>query len=281
MKSLIAGVVSVLLLAPLGLSASAANAAPFRDTGFEQPFAGPTKYLDSAPTEAKRSRQVNKPLGQERADKLAKQLGFDKRKAFSKKQYRAFINALGYEGIATKAEAVEAAKLTRLSVSYLTNTTANPIYRMIDGKRTEIVLGSYGLIVNKDGMLESPANPTSPVRQINWVLAPKVVCEFPNNTPPAGIPCGYMTDWMRKNGAKDTLRELYRSAYTPEVPYGSQSQTTRDPWELVPNQKGIGRTRYVGMAMAPSIWIVNFLLIYALSPTEAAKMPAFWEPIPA
>ncbi len=77
------------------------------------------------------------------------------------------------------------------------------------------------------------------------------------------------------------LRELYRSAYTPEVPYGSQSQTTRDPWELVPNQKGIGRTRYVGMAMAPSIWIVNFLLIYALSPTEAAKMPAFWEPIPA
>ncbi len=32
--------------------------------------------------------------------------------------------------------------------------------------------------------------------------------------------------------------------------------------------------------MAPSIWIVNFALIYVLNPTLAASMPARWTPIP-
>jgi hypothetical protein len=36
----------------------------------------------------------------------------------------------------------------------------------------------------------------------------------------------------------------------------------------------------VGMAMVPSIWIVNFLLIYALNPKAAANMPAYWAPLP-
>jgi hypothetical protein len=34
------------------------------------------------------------------------------------------------------------------------------------------------------------------------------------------------------------------------------------------------------MAMAPSIWIVNFLLIYALNPRAAANMPAYWAALP-
>jgi hypothetical protein len=33
--------------------------------------------------------------------------------------------------------------------------------------------------------------------------------------------------------------------------------------------------------MAPSIWIVNFALIYTLNPSLVAKMPASWTPIPA
>ena len=37
----------------------------------------------------------------------------------------------------------------------------------------------------------------------------------------------------------------------------------------------------MGMSMAPSIWIVNFALIYTLNPGLAAKMPARWTPIPA
>jgi hypothetical protein len=35
------------------------------------------------------------------------------------------------------------------------------------------------------------------------------------------------------------------------------------------------------MSMAPSIWIVNFALIYTLNPSLVAKMPASWTPIPA
>jgi hypothetical protein len=32
--------------------------------------------------------------------------------------------------------------------------------------------------------------------------------------------------------------------------------------------------------MVPSIWIVNFQLTYILNPALAAKMPAYWTPIP-
>lgn len=279
-KLLVATAASALLLAPIGLAQSAAVAAPIGDSGFAKPYSGPARYLPYAPTQATNARQVNQPLGRERADQIAKDLGFDTTKVFSKKQYRDFINARGYRGISTKAEAVEAAKLSRLSVSYLTNTTANPIYRMIDGKRTEVLIGSYGLIVNKDGMLESPANASSPVRQVNWILAPNEICRFPEIEPPPGIPCGYMGKWMRKNGARDTLKELYASAYSVEAVYGSQSQGSSEPWELVSNTRNDGSVATVGMAMAPSIWIANFLLIYALNPSLAANMPAKWVAIP-
>jgi hypothetical protein len=34
------------------------------------------------------------------------------------------------------------------------------------------------------------------------------------------------------------------------------------------------------MSMAPSIWLVNFALIYTVNPRLAAAMPAAWAPIP-
>ncbi len=34
------------------------------------------------------------------------------------------------------------------------------------------------------------------------------------------------------------------------------------------------------MSMAPSIWLVNFILLYVLNPALAADMPAYWAPIP-
>lgn len=268
-----------LLAVPLA-TASSASAAGVLDSGFEQPFAGVERYLPLAPKEAKRNRQINKPLGQERADRLAAAFGFEKDKAFSDRQFRRFVTGRG-KGPWTAAERAKAAELVDVSTSYLTNTTANPIYRDINGVRTEVVLGSYGLIVNRDGMLESPANASSPVRQVNWVLAPNEICRFPEIKPPPGIPCGYMGKWMRKNGARDTLKELYASAYTAEAVYGSQSQGSSEPWELVTNTRNDGSTATVGMAMAPSIWIANFLLIYALNPKLAANMPAAWEAIPA
>lgn len=254
-----------------------ATAAPIDGTGFAQPYAGTTKYLPLAPVEASSARQVNKPLGRERADQLAENLGFDTSKVLSKKQYAAFISGKGKGGGTYKAR--QAAKLVELSVRYLTNTTATKMYRTIDGKKTRILLGSYGLIVNEDGLLESPANPTSPVRQVNWVLAPAPICEFPEAKPPPGIPCGYMVKWFRNNDARETLRALYASAYPGEVVYGNKSQGQTEYTQLVPNTNG-GKTRYVGMAMAPSIWIVNFLLIYALNPRAAANMPAYWAALP-
>ncbi|MFL5863780.1 MAG: hypothetical protein ACJ780_23910 [Solirubrobacteraceae bacterium] len=34
------------------------------------------------------------------------------------------------------------------------------------------------------------------------------------------------------------------------------------------------------MSMAPALWFVNFTLMYTVNPQMAAKMPAYWTPIP-
>ena len=248
------------------------------DTGFSQPFAGLPAYELFAPGEARGPIQVNEELGQIRADWIASRLGFAKEKAMTKEQYRQFVTGRGVDGIS--ASSIIAAELVNYSVTALTNTRANPYTRIVDGGRSEIVLGSYGLIVSPDGMLSSPAIDSSPVRQVNWVLAQDVICNFPDLPIPAGIPCGYMGEWMRKNGARDTLAALYSSAYTPLVPFGYRSQGTSEPLELLENTRADGSQATLGMAMAPSIWIVNFLLIYALNPELAAKMPAYWQAIP-
>jgi hypothetical protein len=119
-------------------------------------------------------------------------------------------------------------------------------------------------MVNTAGMLESPANTDAPTRQVNTVIEPG----------------GYLSTWCRHNGAQASLRMLYRSAYSFEVLYGTKAQQQSGAAQLVPNQKPATGS-IVGMSMAPSIWIVNFALIYTLNPKLAAKMPARWSPIPA
>ena len=249
------------------------------NTVFSQPFAGLPAYELFAPGEARGPIQVNEELGQIRADWIASRLGFAKDKAMSKEQYRQFVTGRGVDGISPAS--IKAAELVDYSVAALTNTRANPYARIVNGQPSQIVLGSYGLIVSPNGMLSSPAIDSSPVRQVNWVLAPDVICKFPEIPVPDGIPCGYMGEWMRKNGARDTLAALYASAYTPLVPFGFASQGTSEPLELLENTRPDGSQATLGMAMAPSIWIVNFLLIYALNPELAAKMPAYWQAIPA
>ena len=125
------------------------------------------------------------------------------------------------------------------------------------------VLASYGLLVNTDGLLQSPANADAPTRQANAVIEPG----------------GDLGKWCRKNGARKSLRMLYRSAYTAEAVYGNKAQQLAGTAQLVPNTKGRVATA-VGMSMAPAIWSVNFALIYTLNPAKAAKMPARWTPIP-
>lgn len=245
------------LLAVAGAGGVAQAAPPV--TGFAQPFAGTPKYLQYAPTEATTARQINRPLGTKLADRIARKLGLNKRQAFTSRQYRLFISGKGVGGDPASA------KLVDQSVRILTNTTGTPLYVKVDGKLTRVVIGSYGLFVNTAGILMSPANKDAPTRQVNEVIKPG----------------GYMATWMRHNGAQASLRMLYRSAYTSEAVYGNKAQKQSGAAQLVPNQKGFQRSSIVGMSMGPSLWIVNFALIYTLNPSLAAKMPARWTPIPA
>lgn len=227
-------------------------------TGFAEPYAGAPKYEKYAPTEATSARQINRPLGSKAADRIARKLGLNKAHAFTAKQYALFISGKGVGGKKRDAELVDA------SVRIFTNTTGRPLYANVNGKVTPTVLSSYGLFVAPGGRLMSLANRRAPTRKVNVVLAPG----------------GYLGTWCRQNGAQDSLRMLYRSAYSSEVVYGNESQKQSGVDQLVPNQKP-GRSSTVGMSMAPSIWIVNFVAVYTLNPNLAAYMPARWTPIPA
>ena len=247
---------AALSLPSLAISQPVAQAAT-PATGFAQPYAGTPTYERYAPTQATNVLQVNRPLGSKTADRIARKLGLNKRDAFTAKQYKLFVSGKG-----VGAEPA-AAKLVDASVRILTNTTGTPLYANVDGKVTPVVLGSYGLMVSTAGILESPANTHAPTRLVNEVIEPG----------------GYMPRWCRENGARVSLRMLYRSAYTSEAVYGNKSQEQSEVAQLVPNQRGAASS-IVGMSMAPSIWIVNFALIYTLNPSLAAKMPARWTPIP-
>ncbi len=226
-------------------------------TGFSQPYMGTPWYERFSASEATLPSQVHAPLGQAAADWIASQIGLDKDRVFTPRQRFLFMTGKGVGG------QKEPAKLVDQSVRILTNTTGRPLYAKVDGRWTPTVLASYGLIVNREGLLESPAHSTSPSRQINVVLQPG----------------GYMGTWARANGAGDSIDMLYESAYTGEAIFGAKAQDISGVAQLVPNQKGdISAT--VGMSVAPAIYIVNFALIYTLSPRLAAKMPARWVAIP-
>lgn len=248
-------IASILMLAVLPAAASAQGAA--NPTGFTEPYVGTLRYLPYVPTQATSQSQVNRPLGKKAAARVAKGLGLKRAHVFTSKQYRLFISGRGRGG--QKAPA----KLVDESVRILTNTKGRPLYSNVDGVRTATVLASYGLMVNADGLLESPANSSAPTRQVNSVIEPG----------------GYMGQWCRRNGAAKSLRMLYRSAFTSEAVFGNKAQEQSGVAQLVPNVKSTGSTT-VGMSMVPSIWVVNFALIYLLNPDLAAKMPAYWTPIP-
>lgn len=235
------------------------NCSQNEDRGFIGGASG-VKYLKKyAPSQVNSNHQLNQPLGQAKADTIAKSLGLDKDLCFTKQQYLTFITGQGADGSGDP----EDAKLVDESVKLLTNTCGNPLIRIIDGKVTQIILGSYGLIVNEAGMLESPANSDAPTRKVNEVLKPG----------------GYLSTWCKANGAEASLSMLYKSAYTVQLPYAIIAQHEATDAELV-LYLDCFNSAVTGMSMAPSIWEVNFCLIYVLNPKLAAKMPAYWAPIP-
>lgn len=224
------------------------------DTGFVIPFAGAPGYESVAPTQMTSPDQLNQPLGQQVADEIAAQIGLDSSDALTDEQYRDLITGGGVGGNREDAEVID--ECARI----LTNTNGRPLY----SGTTSSVLASYGLYVNPDGLLESPANADAPTRQVNTLIAPG----------------GFVGTWLRNNGATHTLIALYRSAYTVQAVYGFAAQQISGQAQLVTNTKGDVSSE-VGMSMAPPLWIVNFALLYILKPSLAAAMPAHWAPIPS
>jgi len=113
--------------------------------------------------------QTNRPLGMRSADRLARELGLNKRDVFTTQQYGLLVSGKGNGG--DQADA----RLVRASIRILTNTTGSPEFVRVNGKLTPVVLGSYGLTVNRAGKLESVANENAPTRKINTVIAPRGV----------------------------------------------------------------------------------------------------------
>ena len=188
---------------------------------------------------------------------LRSKSGWKKEHILTEAQFLEFISGGGNKG--DKASAA----LADRSVQIFINTTGNPLRSNVDGVLTETVLASYGLFVNKDGLLMSLANKIAPTRIANRLL----------------VPGGYINTWFLANHARRSLIQLYRSAYLVEAAYGNRAQQTSGPWQLVTNTKDGVRTQ-VGMSMAPALWLTNFALLYTLKPSIAAQMPAYWTPIP-
>ncbi|AHH18972.1 hypothetical protein NONO_c41880 [Nocardia nova SH22a] len=247
--------VGVCLLAPAATGTSVADPV---DTGFAQPFAGAPGYQSAAPTRVSGPDELNQPLGEELAERIAGQIGLGPADALSDQQYQDLSTGGGVSGDRNAADVIDAC------VRILTNTVGRPLYSDVNGENTPSVLAGYGLYVNPGGQLESPANADAPTRQVNLLIAPG----------------GYVGNWLRDNGAARTLAALYRSAYTVQAAYGFAAQQISGAAQLVTNTGG-GVNSVVGMSMAPPLWIVNFALIYILKPSLAAQMPAHWAPIPA
>jgi len=248
----------VLSIGAIPITGLIAAGAATPETGFTQPFSGTPRYQHLAATEIGSPDQLNQPIGQKAADVLAAHLGLSRRDAFTPEQYVEFISGGGIGG--NKDDA----KLIDQSVRIFTNTIGRPLYSNVDGHLTATTLASYGLFVSSGGLLESLANADAPTRQVNRVIEPGQ----------------YMGRWCRANGATATLRALYSSAYPVEAAFGFESQQISGNAQLVANHLG-GVDTTVGMSMVPSIWLVNFILLYVLNPSVAALMPAHWAPIPA
>ncbi len=248
------------LLAPLAFVLSmhlSAQALP-NDTGFTSPDLGAEEVANLSAPKTTESSQFNRPIGQTLADEIATGMGFSKVNSFTNQQYLEIVLGAGVTGDPEKAV------FFGQSVGLFINNIGFPLYSTVNGEITTSVLSSFGLIVDPAGNLESLANDTSPSKQVNTLLTPDI---------------GYLAQWCDRNGCKLSLVKLYESFYPQEAAYGYLAQQAADPFQLVTNTKD-GATTEVGMSMSPSIWLTNFILLYALNPKFAALMPAFWTPIP-
>lgn len=228
--------------------------------GFSEPYCGEKEWEQYAPTSiASSSPRLHEGIGRARADELAKIFGIEKSKCLGSIKFLNLISGSGVGGNMSQTLILNEA------INWFINSKDNPIICDIDGVPTPIVLGSYGLMVNQDGMLQSLAQDSSPCREANQLLAPG----------------GYLPTWFKANGVEDSMIMFWASkALRDGVLYGGISQIIAEKnAELVEYKSGTSSS-FVGMSMIPPIWIVNFIAVYVLNPDLAALMPAFWTPIP-
>ncbi len=250
----------IVLLVPLILISGLSIAHSDSNTGFVTPYSGTPEYEYLSAPETASASQLSQPIGQELADQIATAMNFNKSDSLTNLQYIEFVSGGGVNGDPVRAV------LLGQAVNLFINNDGFPLYSNVDGVVTTSVLSSLGLMVNPSGSLESLANSESPAKQVNQDLAPGSA--------------GYMGTWCRDNGCQSSIDALYQTPYTSEVVLGAISQDLSVPVQLVTNTKN-GSSVKVGMSMTPSIWLVNFILLYVLNPKLAALMPSHWEPIPA
>lgn len=228
--------------------------------GFSEPYCGEKEWEKYTPTPIDASSpKLHKGIGRERADELAKIFGIEKRKCLSSMKFLQLISGSGVGGNMTET------LILNQATTWFINSKDNPIICNINGVPTPIVLGSYGLMVNEDGKLQSLAQDTSPCRKANELLAPG----------------GYLPTWFKANDAEDSMIMFWASkALRDGVIYGSISQIIAEKNAELVEYKSGAASAYVGMSMIPPIWIVNFIAVYVLDPDLAALMPAYWTPIP-
>jgi hypothetical protein len=109
------------------------------------------KFVRLAPHRARRGKQINKPLGTQRAAQLAQALGIDDSMILTEKQYRCLI---GKPGNRTQDQ-----QTFFQCIRQLTNSKGN----------AAIPLSSYGLYIYK-GDVRSVCAPTAPCLDVNALL---------------------------------------------------------------------------------------------------------------
>lgn len=249
---------SFIALAILGFSL--ALTATSYGQGFSEPYCGEKMWEKYAPTPiAASSPMLHQGIGKARADELAKVFGIDKRKCLSSTK---FLNLISGSGVGAN---MTDTLILNEAIDWFINTKDHPIICNINGVPTPIVLGSYGLMVNPDGKLQSLAQNSSPCRIANQLLAPG----------------GYLPTWFKANGAEESLTMYWASKTLRDgVMFGGISQVIAEKNAELVEYKSSGATTFAGMSMIPPIWVVNFISVYVLDPDLAALMPAYWTPIP-
>jgi hypothetical protein len=138
------------------------------------------KFVRLAPHRARRAKQINKPLGMERAAELARALGMDESMILTEEQYRCLI---GEPGMRTPDQ-----QTFFRCIRQLTNSKGN----------AAIPLSSYGLYVNEQGDVRSVCAPDAPCLDVNALL----VGPFEK----IALQCGFLAKFLRLLNQTPLLR---------------------------------------------------------------------------